>query len=314
MTVQSAETEEHEEDEWEDDWDEDEKEEHEEEEDDEPSEAFIAMHLGACGLLPPERRKKERKAEVHDVNLVLVNRAMKLARKGLIPPLKKKEKKDGDMNLILVTGPEDGSTGNKILIDTGCVRTVCGTGWLKEVLDSLDPDIRKEIKVERSRQTFKFGCGEVLKSLGRVEIPCSINRKNVWLETEIVPSDTLPCLLSKAAMKRARVKIDTEKDTMDIFGQTTNLINSGNGHYFMEISGYIPDEKNQESIILVTDLEEAKDQKELMKKLEKMHHTLGHPSRRVFENMVKHSNMNKHLTLRSRERKTLKKCFKNADL
>ena len=105
-------------------------------------------------------------------------------------------------------------------------------------------------------------------------------------------STDIPCLLSKGAMKRAKIKIDTEHDMVEIYGQRTRWINGESGHYYIQIQDYIKKQKElQESIILINDLEEAKDDDELMKRMKRMHATLGHPGRRVFETMIKNSNM-----------------------
>ena len=57
-----------------------------------------------------------------------------------------------------------------------------------------------------------------------------MTKKSVSLEVDIVSSD-IPLLLSKTTMKNARVKIDTEHDTAEIFGRDVSLNISSAGHY-----------------------------------------------------------------------------------
>ena len=94
----------------------------------------------------------------------------------------------------------------KFLLDTGCVRTVCGRRWLAHCMKTMNPEVRKDVKSRPSKHVFRFGRDERLASLGTVSIPLSIEGKNFHLETEIITSD-IPCLLSKGAMKKARLSL-----------------------------------------------------------------------------------------------------------
>ena len=91
--------------------------EHEEEAEgyEEDSEAFIAQHLGELGL----QKKKEKVKKYVDVNFTLVTMDTFL-EKGKMKEIK-----------------------NKVLLDTGCVRTVCGQMWLAHVMSTMDPEVKK---------------------------------------------------------------------------------------------------------------------------------------------------------------------------
>ena len=57
------------------------------------------------------------------------------------------------------------------------------------------------------------------------------------IDTDIVDSD-VPLLLSRASMKRAAMQIDFKNDTIEVFGQKTDLVVTKSGHYTIPISPY----------------------------------------------------------------------------
>ena len=98
--------------------------------------------------------------------------------------------------------------------------------------------------------------------------------------------------MSKKAMKKAKAKIDTEHDVINIFGQDVPMISASSGHYYLEIGDYkIQDDDClpcQESITLISNFE-GLEEKEIFKKVKHIHDSLGHPSRRVMEQMISNS-------------------------
>ena len=238
----------------------------------EESETFLAEHLGALGL----------------------NRARDMTKTKYVHYVEDYHQTFAvfEVNVTYDTFHAEDDNKKKVLLDTGCVRTVCGQMWLAHVMKDMDPRIKDTVQAVPSPHIFKFGGGEKLPSLRTIKIPCSINGRNVYLKTEVVDSD-IPCLLSKKSMKSARVKIDLENDLINIFGQDVQLITSSTGHYLMEIGDFKmqEDEINQEvdeAVVLITDFAGMEDD-EVFKKLKHMHKCLGHPSRRVFERMIQNS-------------------------
>ena len=241
---------------------------------DEEVEAFLAEHLRNVGLANKKKKKKSLLYYMENFTAVTFD---------------------------IFHAEDDGK--KKVLLDTGCVRTVCGKRWLAHVMADMNPKIKETVKSVPSHHIFKFGGGEKLPSLGTVKIPCSINGKNIILKTEVVESD-IPCLLSKKSMKSARAKIDTENDLINIYGQDVDLINSSSGHYLMEIQNFIlpkedkkkkvtMDSMEKESVVLITSFE-GMEEKEVMKKLKHIHQTLGHPSQRIFCQMLKNSDFKQY--------------------
>ena len=172
-----------------------------------------------------------------------------------------------------------------VVIDTGCVKSVAGKNWFAEFCNTLSPSTRSKIKREESNKCFKFG-GEMKKtSIGLYTVPCSVGKQNVNLSLDVVESD-IPCLISKEAMKRARVKIDLSMDKINIFGQDLKLNTTSSGHYVMKL-GDVHENDDDVKVFLAVDDEgkEVFDEKELLK----IHKNLGHPSRKVMEDMIKNA-------------------------
>ena len=118
----------------------------------------------------------------------------------------------------------------RCLLTSECSSTVSGTQWMKCYLDSLPSDKVSQIRRFEGRKVFKFGGGEIKKSVEIVEIPCLIAGKTVTIRTDVVDSD-IPLLLSKDAVKKAKVKLDLENDKAIIFGNIVDLDYTTSGHY-----------------------------------------------------------------------------------
>ena len=171
----------------------------------------------------------------------------------------------------------------QVVLDTGCIKSVCASKWLNTFLNTLHPATRDRVKVEKSNRVFKFGGGQRRKSLGTFYIPCSIENKNIILVVDAVDQDDLPCLLSKQSMKKAGVIINIAKDEATIFDKTIKLKENAAGHYVIHLSDYIYGEDE----VAVMWSGEDMDEEGMMTDLNKMHHGLGHPSQESMERMLK---------------------------
>jgi hypothetical protein len=121
------------------------------------------------------------------------------------------------------------------VLDSACSSTVCGEKWLQDYLVSLAPETRNKVTSSNSYKVFRFGGGERLRSVGRFVIPANIAGKERQIMTDVVRSD-VPLLLSRRAMKRARVKLDLQNDTVEIFGEKVILKETTSGHYCIHIN------------------------------------------------------------------------------
>ena len=97
-----------------------------------------------------------------------------------------------------------------VVLDTGCVKSVCGQEWLNDFLSTLSHDTKSKIQTFASDRLFKFGGKIKVPSRGFYKIPCSIGGKNIILEIDVVECQ-IPCLISKEAMKRGKGPMEIEK-------------------------------------------------------------------------------------------------------
>ena len=175
-----------------------------------------------------------------------------------------------------------------VVIDTGCVKSVAGRDWFNDFCAILSSKTKSQIKVYNSEKTFKFGGDLRKKSLGFYEIPCSLGGQNILLKIDVVDAD-IPCLISKEALKRGKVKIDVENDLINIFGRQLKLNTTDSGHYIMPIDDIRENVAHDELQVFVSE-EALQDEKFKEKELERIHRALGHPSRPVLEKMLIDSN------------------------
>ncbi|CAC5379710.1 unnamed protein product [Mytilus coruscus] len=111
---------------------------------------------------------------------------------------------------------------NAAVIDTACSKTVCGSKWLYEFVESLDPGL-DQITCFLSHVPFKFGDGQTVYSYQKVKIPALIGSVKCSIETEVVDCE-IPLLLSKTSLKRASTILDLRNDKVTMFGQLVDAI------------------------------------------------------------------------------------------
>ena len=177
---------------------------------------------------------------------------------------------------------------SSVTLDSGCLRNVAGKTWLKGYLKTLPPDTIAQVKKYPSSAKFRFGGDDIRDSLGLYHIPCNVAGKDIILQVDIITSE-IPCLISKATMKRAGGVMNFRDDTIDLFGETVKLEESTSGHYTLPISD-IKDKANITTEVFMANTTESPAIQEAQVK--KVHHVLGHPSRQAFTNHLKATNMN----------------------
>ena len=122
-----------------------------------------------------------------------------------------------------------------MILDLGCSKTVCGKAWLDTYLETLDSKQLLEIKYEKSSSVFRFGDGKRMTSLKRAIIPCVLAGRNISIRTDVVDCN-IPLLLSKASMKTAGMIINTNNDTVKVYGCEIKLGTTSIGHYKLFIA------------------------------------------------------------------------------
>ena len=81
----------------------------------------------------------------------------------------------------------------------------------------------------KSDPSFRFGDSEEIKAIKSVKIPARIVGHCTSVKSEVVSKD-IPLLLSKKAMKDAKVNIGFVNDKTEILGSDLDIICSTSGH------------------------------------------------------------------------------------
>lgn len=198
---------------------------------------------------------------------------------------------EGEGHVILYTGYSENNLRtftiealNCAVLDSGCSSTVCGRPWLEAYLENLDDNCVDRVKIKSSQKKFKFGSGNILQSQGQYTIPVRLVGTDVLIRCDVVNAD-LPLLLSKNAMKQAKIILDMENDTAKILGKTISLNLTSSGHYCVNLL----DDENINRVNLVS--LQALNGEELKKCLLKLHRQFGHPSRKKLTGLLKDANV-----------------------
>ena len=193
-------------------------------------------------------------------------------------------------------------TMNKIILDTGCIRTVTGKSWMNHLIASMNSESRKLIKISKSNNGFKFGVGEPQQSLGKYIVPIKLGNTNFMLTTDVITTD-IPCLLSKEAMKKSNMVIDMADNSVQMFQQTVKMVNVPSGHSALIVKPYNMDKANEFYSFVAGPEKEEYD----IKKIRHIHEQLGHPSQATMEMMFRNANI-KDDNIKSLLNKTYESC------
>ena len=100
----------------------------------------------------------------------------------------------------------------------------------------------------------------------------------------------IPLLLSKKAMKKAKMKIDLENDTCAIFGKEIELKTTSSGHYCISLLEEMSTGDNTEvDWVLAVDLA-ALSNEDKIKAIDKLHKQMGHHPKDRFVKLLKDAN------------------------
>ena len=207
----------------------------------------------------------ERAEKIHETHIVLMN-------------LEEAEEKE-----VSLLGQTVGCT----VLDSGCSRSVCGYVWYQCFLETLTEEAKKKIKTKSSESSFKFGNGSQLKSLFNVNLPCTLAGRRVEINADVIESE-VPLLLSKNAMKKARMILNFKDDTVSIFEKKHKLQCTDSGHYFVPLTEPIFS-GNQNPTVLFVDKLGGKTKAEKTKIAEKLHKQFSHPSGEKLSAFVRNS-------------------------
>ena len=120
------------------------------------------------------------------------------------------------------------------VLDSGCTDTVCGEEWLSSFMQSLSPEARKTVKEYPSEKLFRFGDGDIYKSIKKVVLPVNIGGLDERLGTEVVEC-FIPLLLSRKSMEKGDISIHYGKNTGTIRGKALKLQYTSTGYHCISL-------------------------------------------------------------------------------
>ena len=125
------------------------------------------------------------------------------------------------------------SHGSLGIVDLGATKTVIGSKLVPELLNSLDPNIRKHVKRCPCAITFRFGNHGVLQSHQAIVVPIP----GLLLKIAVVPGST-PFLLSNTLLRALGATIDTTKHVLHAtkIGQSFQLNLTSKGLFLLDLN------------------------------------------------------------------------------
>ena len=119
------------------------------------------------------------------------------------------------------------------ILDTGATKTVIGSNLIKPLLDSLDSDLRKQVRRGSCEVTFRFGNLDTLESKQALIIPIG----KMHLKVAIVPGNT-PFLLSNTLVRALKADIHSDKKELHspLFQNPLALKLSSKGLFMIDVN------------------------------------------------------------------------------
>ena len=102
-------------------------------------------------------------------------------------------------------------------------------------MDNMSASDKLKMYEEPSNTSFTFGDGRSVKSNRRIVLPCHIAGIAGCIKTDVVPCN-IPLLLSRAAMKKGKMKMDFDKDVATFMDKNIALATTVSGHYSLPLS------------------------------------------------------------------------------
>ena len=170
-------------------------------------------------------------------------------------------------------------TWSSALLDCGASKTVCGKEWLNQYINNLQEDGQRSVKFTNSHHVYRFGDGRKIKAIHSATIPAVIGKESIYIQTDVLDND-IPLLFSRSSMKKAKMTINFQNDTINAFGVNIPLITTSSGHYAIPLTpakqliNNLDRSKDSNSTITLT-LTEEKSSKDMALKL---HRQFAHPT------------------------------------
>ena len=124
--------------------------------------------------------------------------------------------------------------GHSAIVDTACTASVCGHLWLDRFLSLLSEESRKLVKTEESHAKVMFGDMRKEGAIFKVTFLVEIAGIKGTVTSDVLEG-SLPLMLSKAELKRAKCRLDVTNDTATVFGRTVKLAVTSSGHCLLPL-------------------------------------------------------------------------------
>ena len=179
-----------------------------------------------------------------------------------------------------------GETLGSMVLDSGTTSAVSGFNWYNCFLDTLPDSIRNNIKVTKGSKVFKFGSRNKLASVKTVMLRCIVAGFRVDINTDRVDAD-IPLLLSKSAMKKAKVNLNFDSDTIDILGKRIKLMTMSTSHYYVPITKAVSSDGEPIHVFFTYFMN--KNSSEKLKILTKLYKQFSHPTGKKLKDLARNA-------------------------
>ena len=179
---------------------------------------------------------------------------------------------------------------NKGVLDSACTATVTGSDWLAGYIDLLPDEQKSKVVCRPGTKWFKFGGGEMLKSLKQVELPVFVGGRHIRLLVEVVDS-YIPLLISSATLQKLDGIIDVGQSRVSIFGKWYDCDKTTSGLLMIDLGNFADKPFPVEKVLVALDegLGEFNSE-QAIQYLTKIHRQFGHPSKQRLCNLLKDAN------------------------
>ena len=119
---------------------------------------------------------------------------------------------------------------NMIILDSGTTKTVAGSKWMTDFLQTRDQEQLKNISRQTDHRFFRFGNSVRYPSTEEITIPLQLGKLQTFIIVSIVEAP-IPLLLGRQDFKRLGFTINFEAETVfvskysEIFALETTLQN-----------------------------------------------------------------------------------------
>ena len=175
--------------------------------------------------------------------------------------------------------------GHSAIVDTACTANVCGHLWLDRFLSFLSEESRKLVKTEESHAKVMFADMRKEGAIFKMTFPVKIAGIKGTVTCDVLKG-SLPLLLSKAALKRAKCRLDVDNDQATVFGRTVKLAVTSSGHYLLPL---VSNPSVSTAFVSITSLGDTSVQRD--KAIFKLHRQFGHCSAKSLFKLLKNANV-----------------------